>query len=325
MKQVFIGIDVSAATLDICIKVNDSFTSVVINNQIKDIRKFLQPFQQQSVMIGMENTGRYNWAFYEALSGFEFTTYVISPLHLKKSMGLVRGKNDKIDAERIVHFLVKNYTELRPWVCPGSTIQKLKVLITERNYRIKSKRQLSTMDKDYAKMRTLGLEKPLARMNKRLKAALDAQILEIEKEIEQLLKGDPEIKKQVALIRSVPGVGKVLTWVIIAKTNGFSSIRTPREMACYCGVAPFEYQSGTSIYRRPAVSHLADKTLKSLLHMGAMSAIRLQNDLGEYYRRKVAEGKNKMSVINAVRNKIIHRIYAVIKNQIIYQNNLVLS
>jgi len=325
MKQVFIGIDVSAATLDICIKVNDSFTSVVINNQIKDIRNFLQPFQQQSVMIGMENTGRYNWAFYEALSGFEFTTYVISPLHLKKSMGLVRGKNDKIDAERIVHFLVKNYTELRPWVCPGSTIQKLKVLITERNYRIKSKRQLSTMDKDYAKMRTLGLERPLAKMNKRLKAALDAQILEIEKEIEQLLKGDPEIKKQVALIRSVPGVGKVLSWVIIAKTNGFSSIRTPREMACYCGVAPFEYQSGTSIYRRPAVSHLADKTLKSLLHMGAMSAIRLQNDLGEYYRRKVAEGKNKMSVINAVRNKIIHRIYAVIKNQIIYQNNLVLS
>ncbi|WP_433895165.1 IS110 family transposase [Sphingobacterium mizutaii] len=325
MKQVFIGIDVSAATLDICIKVNDSFTSVVINNQIKDIRNFLQPFQQQSVMIGMENTGRYNWAFYEALSGFEFTTYVISPLHLKKSMGLVRGKNDKIDAERIVHFLVKNYTELRPWVCPGSTIQKLKVLITERNYRIKSKRQLSTMDKDYAKMRTLGLERPLAKMNKRLKAALDAQILEIEKEIEQLLKGDPEIKKQVALIRSVPGVGKVLSWVIIAKTNGFSSIRTPREMACYCGVAPFEYQSGTSIYRKPAVSHLADKTLKSLLHMGAMSAIRLQNDLGEYYRRKVAEGKNKMSVINAVRNKIIHRIYAVIKNQIIYQNNLVLS
>lgn len=325
MKQVFIGIDVSAATLDICIKVNDSFTSVVINNQIKDIRNFLQPFQQQSVMIGMENTGRYNWAFYEALSGFEFTTYVISPLHLKKSMGLVRGKNDKIDAERIVHFLVKNYTELRPWVCPGSTIQKLKVLITERNYRIKSKRQLSTMDKDYAKMRTLGLERPLAKMNKRLKAALDAQILEIEKEIEQLLKGDPEIKKQVALIRSVPGVGKVLSWVIIAKTNGFSSIRTPREMACYCGVAPFEYQSGTSIYRKPAVSHLADKTLKSLLHMGAMSAIRLQNDLGEYYRRKVAEGKNKMSVINAVRNKIIHRIYAVIKNQTIYQNNLVLS
>src|SRR5690606_10866639 len=195
MKQVFIGIDVSAATLDICIKVNDSFTSVVINNQIKDIRKFLQPFQQQSVMIGMENTGRYNWAFYEALSGFGFTTYVISPLHLKKSMGLVRGKNDKVDAERIVHFLIKNHPELRPWVCPDATIQKLKVWITERNHRIKSKRQLTAMNKDYPKMKTLGLDKSLVKMNKKLMAALDAQILEIEKEIELLLKEDPDIQK----------------------------------------------------------------------------------------------------------------------------------
>jgi transposase len=79
-------------------------------------------------------------------------------------------------------------------------------------------------------------------------------------------------------------------------------------MACYCGVALFEYQPEVSIYRRPYVSNLADKTLKSLLHLGAKSAIRLKNDLGEYYRRKVAEGKNKISVINAVRNKIIQRI-----------------
>lgn len=325
MKQVFIGIDVSAATLDICIKVNDSLSFVVINNQIKDIKKFLQAYKGEQVMIAMENTGRYNWAFYEALADFKFTTYVISPLHLKKSMGLVRGKNDKIDAERIVLFLIKNYIDLRPWVCPDVSIQKLKVWITERNHRIKSKRQLSTMNKDYSKMKSLGLDKSLKVMNKKLIASLDAQIMAIEKEIELLLKADAEIQKQVELIRSVPGVGKVLSWEILAKTNGFTSIKTPREMACYCGVAPFEYQSGTSIYRRPAVSHLADKNLKSLLHLGAMSAIRLKNDLGEYYRRKVSEGKNKMSVINAVRNKIIHRIYAVLKNQTIYQNNLVLS
>lgn len=325
MKQVFIGIDVSAATLDICIKVNDSLSFVVINNQIKDIKKFLQAYKSEQVMIAMENTGRYNWAFYEALTDFEFKTYVISPLHLKKSIGLVRGKNDKIDAERIVQFLIKNHLDLRPWVCPNASIQKLKVWITERNHRIKSKRQLSTMNKDYPKMKSLGLDKSLKMMNKKLIASLDTQIKAIEKEIDLLLKADTEIHKQLELIRSVPGVGKVLSWEILAKTNGFTLIKTPREMACYCGVAPFEYQSGTSIYRKPAVSHLADKTLKSLLHLGAMSAIRLKNDLGEYYRRKVSEGKNKMSVINAVRNKIIHRIYAVMKNQTIYQNNLVLS
>jgi transposase len=325
MEQAFIGIDVSAATLDICIKVNDSLSFVVINNQIRDIKKFLYAYKGKQVMIAMENTGRYNWSFYEVLADFEFITYVISPLHLKKSMGLVRGKNDKVDSERILQFLIKNHSDLRPWVCPKGSIQKLKVWITERNHRIKSKRQLSTMNKDYPKMKSLGLDKSLKMMNKKLIAALDAQIIAIEKEIDLLLKADDEIQKKVELIRSVPGVGKVLSWEILAKTNGFTSIKTPREMACYCGVAPFEYQSGTSIYRRPAVSHLADKTLKSLLHLGAMSAIRLKNDLGEYYRRKVSEGKNKMSVINAVRNKIIHRIYAVMKNQTIYQNNLVLS
>jgi len=325
MKQVFIGIDVSATTLDICIKVNDSLSCVVIKNQVKEIKKFLQMYQGEQVRIAMENTGRYNWAFYEALAGFEFTTFVISPLHLKKSMGLVRGKNDKIDAERIVHFLIKNYSELRPWICPDASIQKLKVWITERNHRIKSKKQLSVMSKDYSKMKSLDMDKALIRMNKKLIAELDAQIVAIEKEIELLLKADTKLQEQVKLIRSVPGVGKVLSWEMIAKTNGFTSINTAREMACYSGVAPFEFQSGTSIYRRPKVSHLADKTLKSLLHLGAMSAIRLNNDLGEYYRRKVAEGKNKMCVINAVRNKIIHRVYAVIKNQNMYQNNLVLS
>jgi transposase len=73
------------------------------------------------------------------------------------------------------------------------------------------------------------------------------------------------------------------------------------------------------------VSVYADKAIKSVLHLAAMSAIRLKNDMGEYFLRKVAEGKNKMSVLNAVRNKIIHRIFAIIKTQIPYQNHLLLS
>ena len=116
---------------------------------------------------------------------------------------------------------------------------------------------------------------------------------------------------------------------MIAKTEGFTKINEARKMACYAGVVPFENQSGTSLRHKPKVSYFADKSLKSVLHLAAMSAIRLENDLRVYYQRKVKEGKNKMLVLNAVRNKIVHRIFALIKTgksyEKNYKNNLILS
>ncbi len=107
--------------------------------------------------------------------------------------------------------------------------------------------------------------------------------------------------------------------------NEFKTINNPRKLACYAGVAPFKNTSGTSIFTKSKVSNLADKSLKKLLHLGAMSAIRLNNGLAIYYKRKVKEGKNKMLVLNAARNKIIHLIFALIKNQSFYQNRLLMS
>jgi transposase len=178
---------------------------------------------------------------------------------------------------------------------------------------------------DYKMMKSIALDKELLKLNKKLIESIDVQIKKIESDIEMNIMLDSELKCKAELIRSVPGVGKVVSWMMIAKTEGFTSISDPRKMACYCGVVPFDHQSGTSIRYRPRVSVFADKGMKSLLHLAAMSSIRLNNDLGTYYKRKVQEGKNKMSVLNAVRNKIIHRIFAVIKNQTIYKNDLVLS
>jgi transposase len=324
-KNIFIGIDVSKATLDICIKCDQSQSSIVINNNTKDIKKFFKQFTQQNAIVAMENTGRYNWALYEVLAGYEFIVYVIPPLHLKKSTGLVRGKNDKIDAIRITEFICKNHDTLTPWKQPALAIQKLKVLLTERSYRIKTKRQLLNMQHDYALMQSMQLDKQMLKMNKKLILEIEKQIKTLNDQMANIIQCNEQLSKQAQLMQSVPGVGKILCWTMLAKTNGFTSITTARKMACYSGVAPFDCQSGTSIKHKPHVSVLADKTLKKILHLAAMSAIRLKNDLSEYYLRKVSEGKNKMSVLNAVRNKIIHRIYAVIKNQTVYKNNIAMS
>ncbi|HEX8607884.1 MAG TPA: IS110 family transposase [Pedobacter sp.] len=323
-NQLIAGIDISSTTLDICVSNDQGQQSFVISNDVKSIVKFFSTYKEQ-LIIGMENTGRYNWALYEALKKTTHRVFVVSPLHLKKSMGLVRGKDDKTDAIRIAAFIRKNHTELPEWKPSSQAVQKLKVLLTERNARIKTKKQLLKQQYDYAKMKHLGLDKSLMKLNKQHLVLIGKQIEHIEQQIEAVIRADEQLYPQVQLIRTIPGVGKVLSWMMLAKTEGFQTITEPRKMACYSGVVPFANQSGTSLKGRHRVSLYADKAIKAVLHLAAMSAIRLKNDLQHYYRRKVAEGKNKMSALNAVRNKIIHRIFAVIKKQQPYKNILLLS
>lgn len=91
------------------------------------------------------------------------------------------------------------------------------------------------------------------------------------------------------------------------------------------GAVPFEQQSGTNLKTKPRVSKKADYELKTVLQLAAMRAVRMENDLQRYYFRKVEEGKNKMSVLNVVRNKLIHIAMTLVKNKAFYENRLVMS
>ena len=322
MKNLIIGIDISAETLDICLKTESTENFEVIGNEISSIKKFFKSFKNyDEVIVAMENTGRYNWNLYEVLEQFNFKVYVINPLHLKKSLGLMRGKNDKIDAQRIALFIGRNSCDLELWKPSSEAMKKLKVLLTERKSKIKLKSVLLQQKKNYKYTKSLGLDKTLLRINEKEIKLLNEHIKFLEHEMDKVIRQDDELNTKSELMQSVPGVGKVLTWNVLAKTDNFQMIDTPRKLACYCGVVPFDHQSGSSLRYRPKVSPFSDKSLKSILHLGAMSVIKLENDLARYYRRKVLEGKNKMLVLNNVRNKIIHLIFAVLKSGIKYENN----
>ncbi|MBK8225545.1 MAG: IS110 family transposase [Flavobacteriales bacterium] len=94
---------------------------------------------------------------------------------------------------------------------------------------------------------------------------------------------------------------------------------SPRQLACHVGCAPFENRSGTSIRGRTRVSHNANHTLKALLHVSVVAVTRNTGEFRAYYDRKVAEGKHKMLVFNAMRNKLIHRVCAVIRKGVPYE------
>jgi len=144
----------------------------------------------------------------------------------------------------------------------------------------------------------LGLEQSLDKV--------DAQIL-------TYISEDSELKSKYDLMLTVKGVGKVLAAMLLVYTHGFTRLTDTRKLACYSGVAPFVYESGTSIRGKTGVSKFANNELKKVLHMAAVSSVQHNSELHIYYKRKVEEGKNKMSVINAVRNKLLHRIIAVVK------------
>ena len=109
---------------------------------------------------------------------------------------------------------------------------------------------------------------------------------------------------------------------MIVEANAFKGFDNARKFSCHAGVAPFEHTSGSSVKSKNNVSHKAGKSIKSLLHMAALAAetIKKTGDLQEYYLRKVAEGKNKMSILNAIREKLILRMFAVIKENRMYEN-----
>lgn len=321
----FTGIDISKLTLDICVLQGTCKRYHTIENAPEAIKSFFKSLVKQipeGLHIGMENTGCYNYPLYQVLNELELAYYVIPPIHLKKSLGLSRGKNDKIDAGRIALFLEVNVKNLLVYKPQRTVLAKLQLLLTVRNQRIKIRKQLKAGKEPYQYVPEQD-SLLLTQLDESLIANIDNQIKAIEAEIQDLISDDSQLSTCYKLISSVQGVGKVLSWNLLVKTNEFINIKEPRKLACYAGVAPFEHSSGTSIRGKTRVSHFADKSLKMLLHLAALSAIRLTGDLRDYYQRKVADGKNKMSTLNAVRNKIIHRIYAVLKNGRPYQKYLV--
>ena len=151
--------------------------------------------------------------------------------------------------------------------------------------------------------------------------ALTKDLKKVNAQIQKIILEDEVLKKLFALITSIDGVGPVTATEMIITTNEFKNFSNDSQYACYAGVAPFEHKSGTSIRGKTRVSHMANKTIKTILHMAALAAKLIPGEMKNYYERKLKEGKHKMTILNAIRNKLIKRIYAVVQRNQPYQKN----
>ena len=152
------------------------------------------------------------------------------------------------------------------------------------------------------------------------KAVLFAQkmITQTEKEIMKLIEQDEALLKNYQLVTSIPGIGNVNAWTMIAYTENFKRFSNARKFGAYCGIVPFTNTSGTSIKKRDRVNHMANKHIKAILTMAAKASIGHDPEMSEYYKRRETLGKHHMSIVNEVKFKLVLRMFAVVNKQEIY-------
>ena len=324
-KKVFIGIDLSKSKLDLCVRLGEEVSQeIVLENTISDLKKFFNKFVKKhkvsDILICCESTGHYVYPLSCVCADLSLDLWVENAYHLKHSSGLQRGKSDKVDARRIVEYAVRFSDKARLFSLPDESIASLKVLISERDMYISDKSKYQGQLSDQKDFMSKADYSDKSKRLKGLISELEKSIAAIDKKIDALIDSDETLSNQHKLLCSIDGVGSKTATKMIAITNAFKDFVSGRSFCCYAGVAPFEYTSGSSIRSRHKVSQKADKSIKSLLHMSALVAatIRKSGELREYYLRKVAEGKNKMSVLNAIRGKLVLRMFAVIRDNKAY-------
>jgi len=318
--KLIIGIDVSKRKLDVCFLVDPlskQHKFLIVSNDSKGIGKILTTAKKYSIalkdtLLCFENTGIYSLPLVCYLGKAGADHWEVPAIEIKRSKGISRGKNDRMDARDIALYAHTHLHKLRLCKMPAKDISKLRLLFTEREKLIKSIKGLERTV-EIKEFMERDITRDVLRINKKTVKYLHKILKEIEQKMQEIINSNQEISKKHKLIQTVPGVGPQTATYLIITTKSFTCFSNWRKMACYAGVVPFEYKSGSSVRGRAKVNHLADKKLKTLLTMCALNAKKGDKEIELYYKRKVAEGKNPMLVINSIRCKVLSRVFATVK------------
>ena len=318
-KNFIIGVDVSKSTLDL--HCHGQPKQLVVSNDASGHKKLLKWIkkevtkQLETVLIVMEFTGIYTYNLEKSLFSNQ-VDYVKRPaLDIMRSAGMKRGKTDKADAKMISQYGWFRKDELIATKPVSLNQQQLQQLMAHRDKLVSDKASYAVRIKELKEQLAGDLNKKILLSTEYVVEVLETEIKEMNKTIEELVATDESLNKNYTLLRSITGIGFVTAIHMIITTENFTRFRDTRKFACYCGVAPFERQSGSSMKGKTKVSHLANKKIKSLFTTAAFTAIQHDQELKIKYEQKVKEGKSKMCALNVIRFKIIDRIFAVIKRQ----------
>jgi transposase len=314
----FIGIDVSQGTLDVVVR------GMRIHKQIANTpagrEKMLAWLERIGVgskgaLFCFENTGVFSLPLLVFLAEKQIKYVQISGLAAKRSMGIKRGKTDKVDAAALAEYAYRHREEITPNPPPNKVLLQARRLFSLREQFVKHRAGLKSRLR--VEWRMLSLPKKDKGLRMQLKAIdqLTQHINQLDKQIMDLIASEASLKKNYELATSVKGIGPQTAIYMLITTENFTLFKDWRKYACYAGIVPFDHRSGSSINGKSRVSSMANKRIKTLLSSAAASAIQSNPELKAYYNRRIAEGKHHMSTLNIIRNKLVSRVFAAVNRQ----------
>ncbi|WP_169719500.1 IS110 family transposase [Olivibacter sitiensis] len=314
------GIDLSKEKFDVNFFDTDGKEkSRMVKNGLDSISKFLSKVPGGSVLCA-ENTGSYGDLLVFLCNQCGVSIALVPGYTVKHSLGILKGKSDPIDAARLREYGERFFDKLSFKTYQSESGSELRQLYSLRSQLVKSRKKLRTGEHAREQMPMQSI-----RANVILQAslaALDEQVGAVEKEMELIIKSDAGLVENYELAVSVLGVGPVIATDLIIKTGNFSTIGTARKAASYAGVCPFPNASGNMV-GKSRTSPFADKELKSLLYMGAKSAVKHNKEYRLYYQKKQQEGKPHYLIMNNVMNKLLRTIYSVVNSKKPYSRDYI--
>ena len=319
----FVGIDVSKETFDAALIIHLNKADIrhqQFSNDEKGCKALQQWIRKQTqsadntTVICMEHTGIYNWALVEFLSKTEMIIWLEMALQIKMSLGIQRGKTDKLDAIRIALFAYTQREDIKEWKPASAAVKNLHALITSRERLLRALNMLEVPINEFKAMGDIETAKLLEKANKTAIKELQKALQKTDAQLTAELKKDSTIKHFYDLLTSVKGIGKVIATYLIIYTKGFTRLTGKKQLGSYTGVVPFKHQSGKTVKKKDKTDRMTNATLRSVVAMGAKSAMNFDPEIKDYSERKMKEGKDYGWCVTAVSNKLLARALSCVNN-----------
>lgn len=310
-EEVFVGIDVAKEHLDVHLL--PAGASRRFRNSEVDCGKLVEFLAEQPVvLIVLEATGGYERLVVAALIAAELPVRSVNPKHPRdfaKALGRL-AKTDRIDAAMLAEFAAKVRPELRP--VPDETSVKLKEWLARRTQLV----GMRTMEKN---RRDTAHDVAVRQWIKETIAHIETQLKEVDQQLDELIKQSPAWRKKLDLLTSVPGVGDATARVLIGQLPELGQA-SRHEIAMLAGLAPINRDSGNMRGRRAIRG--GRSSVRAVLYMATLTAIRWNPVIKANYERLIAKGKPFKVAITACMRQLLVMLNAILRDGKTWQPNL---